>query len=155
MNKIFLSLLLVFLGSCSFFHLRSTQLAYVDADKSARFETSDLSRVSDLFVSALKKEGFKIQYLDNVAGKVTAIIEKADGLAVFNVDFTGGSNYKLNETLVVDVVTLPESDGLRSEMKITRTEKFSMGQEVTEELKDPTLYRSLFSQVKAGLAVAR
>lgn len=155
MKFLLLSLLLT---SCSYFHTKASrerakleETAEGVALPSYTYATTDLLHVSNVMVSELQNEGFKITYVDLKSGKISAETRDKAYLASFNSGFSSGRNYKVADSLVVDVQLGQLPEGVRSAMTLKKVETFSMGQEESHDLNSSALHAKLFSKVKLAL----
>jgi len=155
MKILFLSLFLV---SCSYFHTQGSR-DRAKREKSLEqgvlptftYATTDLLHVSNLMVTELQKDGFKITQVDMKAGKIAATNSNKNALATFNSGFSGGRNYKVSESKVVEIQLTSRPEGVHSDLVLKNVSTFSMGQEEAEVL-DPNGYHvELFNKVKLAL----
>lgn len=155
MKIVFLSLLLV---SCSYFHTQGSRERNQRKQSLAKGElptftyaTTDLLHVSNLMVAELQKDGFKITQVDLKAGKVSAAHSSKDALASLNSGFSGGRNYKVSESKVVEIQLSSRPEGVHSDLVLKNVSTYSMGQEESETI-DPNDYHvELFNKVKLAL----
>lgn len=155
MRILFLSLFLV---SCSYFHTQASRDRAKREQSLAKGElptftyaTTDLLHVSNLMVSELQKDGYKITHVDMKSGRIAAASTHKDALATFNSGFSGGRNYKVSESKVVEIQLSSRPEGVHSDLILKDVSTFSMGQEESELL-DPNPYHTeLFNKVKLAL----
>lgn len=145
----------LFLSSCSFFHTRADlekaePIPVAATDRHYVFPIKDLEKVTLAFKDALKREGYVVQS-EEAPGKLIANAESEDFMGRANFHFNGGSNYKIAELTRVTIELQPSTAGVTSNMNIERVERFSMGQETAEEIKDGNLYRAILTKVQRGL----
>ena len=144
------------LVSCSFIHLKGqrpatdsvAKLSFEEKDRNFNFASLDIEKLSDTFARVLAKEGYQIELLDKKAGKVVATLDSKNALATFNSGFTVSSNYKVSDSLQVRVNLTSGQSDIASTMIILKKENYSMGENREEEIKDPALYRDIYTKVK-------
>jgi hypothetical protein len=147
--------LIFLLSACSTFFNSPKVTAITEADKVQTFAAKDVSQMMKAFSDALTKDGYQIKTQDIANGALVARVDNTNRLkkteSSFNSGFTEGSNYKVSEDIEVNVKISPASDGVVSNLAIKRVDKFSMGQELSEDILEPKLYQDIFSKVKLEL----
>ncbi|MEZ4815361.1 MAG: hypothetical protein R3A80_09195 [Bdellovibrionota bacterium] len=161
---------LLTLGACSFFHTKaslkkskeplvqkkeSQPLAEKDMLKVESnvyvYSATSIEKLSIAFDEVLRQEDFQVKEHSPGATQITAESTSKDSLALFNSDFSTGRNYKVSESLVVDVMLSKVSSGVEAKLILTHLEKYSMGQVESRIENDLDFCRRLFSKVNLAL----